>query len=236
MKGTQILCRVVFVCAGLSLVVGCVPYQTMQDTKAKLEQAQLANRDLVRKLNQLQLKLAALEAQGPQEGVSQAEYNQIKAKAAELEARLRSTPVPFRDDAVGKVDGARSEDGGIQLGEALLFNEGMHKIKASALRSLDQLAALLRTDYPGEVYVIEGHTDNQPINRTRSLYPDNWELGYKRARAVYEYLIDKGIPKEQMRLTTFGYMKPLDPKTANTAEGRRLNRRVVIRRLPGARI
>ncbi len=51
-----------------------------------------------------------------------------------------------------------------------------------------------------------------------------------------EYLAEKhGIPESQFRIETYGFTKPVDPSIVDSAEGKRMNRRVVFR-LSGHRI
>ncbi|MCQ2280560.1 MAG: OmpA family protein, partial [Bacteroidales bacterium] len=47
----------------------------------------------------------------------------------------------------------------------------------------------------------------------------------RRAQSVYNYLIEKGIPKNRIRYKGYGESKPIAPNT--TAEGRAKNRRTV---------
>ena len=66
-----------------------------------------------------------------------------------------------------------------------------------------------------------GHTDN---TGSSSL---NKRLSVGRAKAVYNYLLSKGVPKNQMEYDGKG---ETDPKYSNdTAKNRKKNRRVEIR-------
>ena len=67
---------------------------------------------------------------------------------------------------------------------------------------------------------IAGNTDNIG----RSSY--NKTLSVKRAAAVYEYLIEKGVDKSRMKYRGFGNKVPIADN--ETDEGRLLNRRVEI--------
>lgn len=205
---------------------GCVSYQTYQQTKSELEKAKEANADLVKKYNQAIQKLMAKEKGSPDQGALLAELKRLQE---ELANARRATP-DFKESDFAKVPGSRPEEGGLQLGEALLFNEGSDRLKPEAQRTLDQVVSLLRTEYPGEMVIIEGHTDNQPLDRTKKIYGQNMNLGYARAGAVFRYFLDHGIPEDRMALYSYSFNKPLDAATANTEEGRRANRRVVIRR------
>ena len=240
MKRNHLARGVVGLCAcgiALSLVTGCVPYQTHKNLRSKLDQAELANRDLVRKINELQLQLKDQASRPGGGGVSNEEYARTLAELAKLREQVQQQQisVPFEKGDFDRVPGAEEEvGGGMRLGEALLFNPGEFHLKSAQLGTLDELASLIRTKYAGEVFLIEGHTDNVPLNKVKYL-KDNWNLGYQRARAVYEYLLNRGIPKERMVLMTYGYGQPVDRTNQDTPEAQRLNRRVVVRRF-GTRI
>jgi len=64
---------------------------------------------------------------------------------------------------------------------------------------------------------IHGHTDNVGSDEA------NMQLSEDRAKAVYQYLIDKEIKPERLEYQGFGETEPIESN--DTAEGRRLNRR-----------
>ncbi len=66
---------------------------------------------------------------------------------------------------------------------------------------------------------IQGHTDNVGNDN------DNLELSDRRARSVYNYLIEKGIPKTRLQYKGYGESKPIADN--NTESGRAKNRRTV---------
>ena len=138
----------------------------------------------------------------------------------------RFTPVE-----IASIEGAEDEDGGLRLGESLLFDEGSASLKTSAFTVLDGILALLGREHPGEAIVIEGHTDYQP-RRKKAAFRPSMDLGYSRARSVVTYFFERGVPESRMQLMSYSDSKPLDPLTAYTAEGRRANRRAVIRLAP----
>ena len=72
--------------------------------------------------------------------------------------------------------------------------------------------------------VIEGHADSVGTEEY------NQELSEKRAKAIVEYLVKKGI--DPLRLTTkgYGFNKPAAPN--DTPENRARNRRVEIMKAP----
>ena len=65
---------------------------------------------------------------------------------------------------------------------------------------------------------LTGHTDNNGTEKS------NLILSEKRARAVQDYLIKYGLPKENIHTEWFGQSKPI--ASNKTKAGRRKNRRV----------
>lgn len=66
---------------------------------------------------------------------------------------------------------------------------------------------------------IQGHTDNVGNDEA------NMKLSEQRAKAVYDYVVEKGIPAERMRYKGYGKTKPVADNS--TAAGRSKNRRTV---------
>lgn len=101
--------------------------------------------------------------------------------------------------------------------ENLLFETGKDVIKTSSFASLDDLAKVMRNNPKSNLY-LEGHTDDVGDDNA------NMELSENRARAVKNYLINKGVDEFRVRIAWFGETKP---KADNlTEEGRTKNRRV----------
>jgi outer membrane protein OmpA-like peptidoglycan-associated protein len=82
---------------------------------------------------------------------------------------------------------------------------------------LDRLVKLMQ-EYPSMKIEIGGHTDN----KGSASY--NRRLSTKRAKAVYDYLINKGINKKRLSYKGYGKSKPIESN--DTEEGRKANRRV----------
>ena len=108
--------------------------------------------------------------------------------------------------------GGENEGGGMRLSEDLLFGEGSASLKTSAHRPLDQVIAIIQEKYPQEKVIIEGHTDNQPLLKTRERWKSNMRLGYERAQAVFDYFIAHGIPEERIAIQDFSFNKPTDSR------------------------
>lgn len=102
----------------------------------------------------------------------------------------------------------------------IYFQQSTAVILDKSFAELDRLAGIL-TENPGLEIRIEGHTDN--VGKAEDLLA----LSKKRAAAIREFLIGKGI--DLHRISTEGY-GPKFPVSANTSEEQRaLNRRVEVR-------
>ena len=98
----------------------------------------------------------------------------------------------------------------------VFFNSGKWDIKSDSYAELDRLVALL-SDIPSLKIEISGHTDNIGSVSFNEL------LSQRRADAVVNYLVGKGVDKKRLSAKGYGQSKPVDSN--NTAEGRALNRR-----------
>jgi flagellar motor protein MotB len=103
------------------------------------------------------------------------------------------------------------------------FDVGLANIKSEFYPVLDDMVKVI-SKYSSPV-VIEGHTDNSPINT--KLYPDNTALSKARANAVKKYLATKGILSKRMSVEGFGESRPIAPN--DTEENKYRNRRAEIR-------
>ena len=101
--------------------------------------------------------------------------------------------------------------------ENLEFAVGKDVIKPESMKSLSDLAALLKKN-PTWKLQIDGHTDNVGNAAKNKL------LSQKRADAVKRYLASKGVAAARMSAKGWGSTKPIADNT--TAEGRDRNRRV----------
>ncbi|RKY33495.1 MAG: hypothetical protein DRP78_07415 [Candidatus Omnitrophota bacterium] len=110
----------------------------------------------------------------------------------------------------------------------VLFDSGKAKIKKNAYSVLSQVADVLSSQVADRNIAIEGHTDNQPI--IKSKWKSNWELSTARAISVLHYLEGKAIMPERLSAVGYGEYSPI--ASNSTAVGRQKNRRVEITILP----
>lgn len=110
--------------------------------------------------------------------------------------------------------------GDIREIEGVYFNTDKSDILPQSYNALQKLIVLLEED-PKLKIELRGHTDNQGTTE------HNLRLSEARAKAVADYLIDRGISQQRLTWVGFGKSKPVD--TNDTPEGRQHNRRVEYR-------
>jgi outer membrane protein OmpA-like peptidoglycan-associated protein len=100
--------------------------------------------------------------------------------------------------------------------QGINFATNQATILKSSFKVLDK-AVKVMTDFPEVRFEISGHTDN------RGTAEHNRDLSQRRAQAVVDYLIKKGIAADRLQSAGYGFDRPLAENT--TAAGRAKNRR-----------
>jgi chemotaxis protein MotB len=112
----------------------------------------------------------------------------------------------------------------VTLSDSILFDSGKATLKSSTSRELDHIYSVLREKYGGYDIDVVGHTDTDPIKKSK--WADNWELSAERALSVTRYLIQKGIPEARIKAAGCGPARPI--ASNSNAAGKQKNRRVEI--------
>ncbi|MFO1526540.1 MAG: OmpA family protein [Turneriella sp.] len=99
----------------------------------------------------------------------------------------------------------------------IFFRKGSYQLSKESNAELNRLTKILKA-YPGLKIEIGGHTDNTGTEDA------NMELSKNRARAVMDYLIERGLPRQSIKAVGYGQSKPI--ASNNTPEGKKKNRRV----------
>lgn len=102
----------------------------------------------------------------------------------------------------------------------IFFDTDSFRIKNNSESELSKLIAFMNLNVSIKVE-IGGHTDN----KGKPAY--NIDLSQKRAKAVYDFLIKKGIVATRLKYKGFGDTVPIS--TNDTEEGRALNRRTELK-------
>lgn len=101
--------------------------------------------------------------------------------------------------------------------QSIYFITGKDVIDKRSYKSLNNLAALMQGDGTLQL-IVEGHTDNTGREAT------NQALSEKRAAAIKNYLIKKGVSEERVATMGYGSSRPVGDN--KTIAGRAKNRRV----------
>jgi OOP family OmpA-OmpF porin len=132
--------------------------------------------------------------------------------------------IPDHLDACPNVAGLAEFDGcapppppPLDLAVVVFFGTDLIKLDAEDKGKLDKLAAELIKSEETTI-IAQGHTD---ITGSASY---NQGLSERRAQAVKDYLLEKGVPAERIAIKGFGEDQPADSN--DTEEGRANNRRV----------
>ena len=110
---------------------------------------------------------------------------------------------------------ASSKDKPITL-QNIFFETGSYVLSPSSEPELQVVFSMLQKS-PNLKMQVRGHTDNVGDEASNQLLSEN------RAKAVYDYLIEKGIPASQLTYKGFGETIPV--ASNDSAEGRQKNRR-----------
>jgi len=160
------------------------------------------------------------------------EYTQSQQTIDELQRQieeLNKTPADASGFGEGYDVAFDPEKGTVTvtLENAILFDSGKAALKQATSAELDHIYSVLQQDrYAGKQIDVVGHTDTDPIRKTKDKWKDNWELSAERALSVARYLIDKGINEEDIRAVGCGASRPVASNA--TSAGKAKNRRVEI--------
>jgi chemotaxis protein MotB len=112
----------------------------------------------------------------------------------------------------------------VTLPTTILFDAGKADLKKASHGQLDHIVSVLRQRYSGRNVDVLGHTDSDPIKKSK--WKDNWELSSARSLAVLRYIESRGLPVEKLRAVGCGPSRPVAPNTTATSKAK--NRRVEI--------
>ncbi len=117
----------------------------------------------------------------------------------------------------------------ISLADNMLYKSGSYEINDRAAETLSKIAKII-TDYKDYEVLIEGNTDNVPVNASAASMKNirnNWDLSCLRASSVVQALQNQyGVDPKRL---TAGGRGEYNPVTNNTTEvGKQRNRRTQI--------
>ena len=117
----------------------------------------------------------------------------------------------------------------ISLADNMLYKSGSYEINDRAAETLSKIAKII-TDYKDYEVLIEGNTDNVPVNTSAASMKNirnNWDLSALRASSVVQALQNQyGVDPKRL---TAGGRGEYNPVTTNSTEvGKQRNRRTQI--------
>lgn len=149
------------------------------------------------------------------EGTTTTQAAEAAVTAIADEAAARGVPVAVA--AAGPVTVARQRLDGVRDLRGVSFERGSERLTKRSRATLDRAAAAI-TMLSGVVVEIRGYSDSKgPADL-------NKRLSSRRAAAVRDYLVDRGVPRARLRAVGLGEK---DPVASNATDaGRAANRRI----------
>ena len=209
----------------LGLVLAALPSCTAR------YQQMLMHKDM--QIRDLQARIAELTATNSDlEGREQG----WRAKAESLKNKPQPQPAVAKEPELSRirkdlqdVAHVRYRNGRLSIGidDTVTFSAGSTKLKSSAGETLRRVARVLTRDYANHKIYVEGHTDADPIRKTKNRFRSNRHLSVERADRVAGFLTSKcGIPEDRLVVVGYGASDPVVKGAGGSSKAR--NRRVEI--------
>ena len=220
---------------------GCVTQTAYDNLRADNMELSKHNRELAAENSELSLQMGMFQGQLSQKdatiGEKLSEIAMLNEKVAYLTGQIGTAPAPAPnvlpaplknalEQLVAEAGGLLTLEGPmVRLKADILFASGQHKVKDAARQTLGRFAQIFLQQGVGFKLRVDGHTDNDPIDKSRERYDDNWDLSYERAHAVLTILTDSAIPSDPVFLAAFGEHTPrvANDSAASKAQNRRVD-------------
>ena len=217
------------------------------DTKAKLEAANVRVASLEEQLKRQEQAVSALQ-QSLDKSLSNANQNNVSIDKlvdqinesnkyirhlVEIKSKSDSLNVVLTNNLTRSLSKEELKEVDVQvlkgvvyisLADNMLYKSGSYEINDRAAETLSKIAKIIK-DYKDYDVLIEGNTDNVPINREN--IRNNWDLSCLRASSVVQVLQNQyGVDPKRLTAGGRGEYNPLQPNT--TELGKQRNRRTQI--------
>ena len=173
--------------------------------------------------------VASLDSSAAEKSQLSQELSERQMTIEQLQTQMRSQRTAKPDTGFKVGDVSVDEKTGtitVTLQNSILFASGKATLLKATSSELDQIYSVLRDRYRGKQVDVVGHTDTDPIRKTKNQWKDNWDLSAARALTVLRYLTDRGIPADNIRAVACGESRPVASNA--TTSGKARNRRVEI--------
>lgn len=160
------------------------------------------NRDLRQQNIELQNALRQKESEFAAKPDLAGENTNLKTQLADRDQQIASlqsqlnakSAEPKETTGFGDITVTRDDKGNITVAVPgdVLFASGDATVKAGAKKTLERIAGIIKKDFPNNKVLVDGHTDSDPITKTKDKWKDNLDLSAARARSVADYLTGEG--------------------------------------------
>lgn len=113
------------------------------------------------------------------------------------------------------------QDFTVNVGDRIFFDTDSSSIRADAGQTLDRQAQWLAR-YPNYSITVEGHADE------RGTREYNFALGARRAQAVMDFLVGKGVLPSRIATISYGKENPIDPGSGEDSWAKNRNAHTAI--------
>ena len=205
------------IAAAFLSVTGCQSEVWDQNRALRIQ-----NLELQEKVNQQQ-NTPQVADDGGQMASMQGQLAEKDQMIADLQSQLQNQPVGATPDASGEfgdITVTRNDAAGtltVTLPGDILFGSGDAALKTTAKTTLDKVAAAIKKEYADKKIMVDGHTDADPISKSKAKWKDNLDLSAARARTVADYLVSQGLGQKLVHTRA---MSDTDPKKDKAASRR----------------
>ncbi len=239
----RLVVKLLVLCLTVGAFQSCVSkkkYDELEAAKAATDQALAETQANVKTLTEEKDALAA-EMESEKTRLNgeissiKSDLDATKSQVAQVEEKLQMTEKELGalkeqiDGVFNAYSGSgmslEDRDGRLYVvtGSPLRYNSGSSRLSKDEREAVDALAEVLKST-PAAKIMIEGHADSQKFKADAG--SDNWDLSYRRAKAVVTRLIKKGVDAGQLSIAGRGDSMPTADN--GTADGRAENRRTVL--------
>jgi len=181
---------------------------------AAIAEAELKRRQAEAQTEQLRQQIVDERTKAQQ---TEAELARAREELARRDTTNRERIESMQRELSKLAETRTSDRGFIVTLPGLFFDSGKAVLKTGARNTLSKIADQLRVNEETKI-AVEGHTDSVGSEEM------NQALSERRAAAVRDYLVSRGVPA--IRITTSGQGESSPVATNDTAAGRQQNRRV----------
>lgn len=200
-QNTVLVRRVAIAAVALSscfTLVGCNDKQKAM--QSELDSVKMENQELRNRVDQQETALQACDS----------EKRTLQSQMTAAQSQPTNTGWSSGSD--------RAPSGGSTVmtvaGDAL-FAAGSATIKSDARAELNRIASQLNGKWSGHPVMVVGHTDSDPLKKSKAKWGSNENLSRARAQAVADYLATRGVSSGRMTVDGRGSSEPKGDKKSS---------------------